>query len=109
MKILTISYLFAEEIIKSWWVVLFITICSFVYDKASYKQFTEMQKLEQKVSFFNCEIQKNFESQKQLKLYIKNQQKPEVIELVLMKKLGLVPEGYSKICLPSGISNKVNS
>lgn len=101
MKILTISNLLAEEIIRSWWVILFITICSFIYDKASHKQFIEIQKLQQKVNYFNDEVQKNFEKQKQLELYIKNQQDPELIELVLMKKLGLVPKGYTKILLPS--------
>ena len=106
MKILAISHSLSEEIIKSWWVILFITICSLIYDQASHKQIIEIQKLEQKVSYFNHEIQKNFEKQKQLELYIKNQQDPEVIELILMKKLGLVPKGYTKIFLPS---NKITS
>jgi hypothetical protein len=88
---------FFKEIIRSWWVVLFILFCAIWYERSIRPIIENKNELTQKL----FELQKEKLSLQQLKeeleLRINSQNDLEWIELTLMKNLGLVPEGQYKI------------
>lgn len=95
------SRLYDELILHSWWMILFFLLVLFVYDKASSKRLIEKQKLEAKLSSL-CEQKKlGIEKREILKRQLLSQNDPKWIELVLIKELGLVPEGQKKVVFKS--------
>lgn len=86
-----------EAILKSWWTLLFFFLLFFIYDQASHKREREENKLRDKLEEIRLEKQHALERQKDLQIRIASQNDPSSIELILMKELGLVPEGETKI------------
>lgn len=56
-----------------------------------------IEKLEDQLSSLMHEKQSALEKQGEFLLHIQSQQDPEWIEIILMKKLGLVPSGQKKV------------
>lgn len=91
------SRLFQELVVKSWWVILLFLVCTFTYDLAMKRRIKEQNKLELKLHEIAQEHELAIKKQEDLSFQIKSQNDPAWIELVLMRRLGLVPEGQKKI------------
>jgi hypothetical protein len=91
------SRLFEELILKSWWTILFFLICFFSYDQAVKRKNREEQKLQKKFVALKQAKEKALEIQGELKRQIASQNDPDWVELVLMHRLGLVPDGQQKV------------
>lgn len=91
------SRLFEELIIKSWWAILFFLFCFFIYDQAIKRLLQEEQKLKHKLTEMIREKQSSLVRQEELQQQIASQNDKAFIELILMRRLGLVPEGQIKV------------
>jgi hypothetical protein len=91
------STLFNEVIVKSWWTILFFLIVFFIYDRGMHYRDLEITKLTKKLQELDEEKMIAVKLQHQLNLQIESQTDSAWIEMVLMKSLGLVPEGEKKV------------
>lgn len=91
------SRLFKELVVKSWWTILFLLISLFAYDEATKRRVREEQTLQSKLQNLLLANQEALALQEELKREIASEQDSCWIELVLMEKLGLVPEGQTKV------------
>jgi len=82
---------------KSWWVFLFMSLCLISYDHAVKKKNAEVELLSHRLTSLEKE-EKILQAQREdLALRIYSQEDKDWMELVLMKKLGVVPEGQLKV------------
>lgn len=95
------SQLFHLLVIRSWWVILLLMIGFFLYDQTSHHQNKTIAQLEEKLALLTKKKEKAAAIQEDLKLQIISQEDPEYLEMVLIKKLGLIREGQTKIFFPS--------
>ena len=79
------------------WLSLFIITALCLYEQGSYKIAKQMRRLEARRLTLESELLRAEKKRDQLRREINSQNDPEWIELVLMKKLGLVPDGHIKI------------
>lgn len=91
------SRLFEEVVLKSWWVILFVFLAVFAYEQASLDREKEKKTLLLEVQNLQESIKAAEIREKELELQAKSQEESQWIEMVLMKGLGLVPEGAIKI------------
>jgi hypothetical protein len=91
------SRLFEEVIVKSWWVILFFTVCFFLFDLSLKRKNTEEGLLRKKLLVLTEEKEEAEKKFEELKLEIASQSDPAWIEMTLMRCLGMVPEGDTKI------------
>lgn len=91
------SRLFEEVILKSWWTILFFLLCFFAYDQAVQHKIHEKDKLKEKLNLLKVEKERALAKQEDLKRQIASQEDESFIELTLMRRLGLVPEGQTKV------------
>lgn len=91
------SRLFVEFILKSWWTILVFLFSYFAFDQAMKRKESESQQLQKKLNFLIAEKERAEKEQEMLKLEIANQNDPAWIEMTLMRCLGLVPEGTTKV------------
>jgi hypothetical protein len=88
---------FKEKFKRVRWLLLVLAICAGYYyqfirpkEKEIYSLQYRLKELEKEKDHLLCE-------KEDLKLRIQSQTDPAWIEMVLMKELGVVPEGYSKV------------
>src|SRR3990172_3106422 len=81
----------------SWWVVLFIAVCSFVYLNAAGRKEEVIHSLDTHIQALQSERASLLQNKEDLLLQINSQSDPAWIQLTLMKGLGLVPEGQMKV------------
>ena len=86
-----------RNIIQSWWVILFICICSIIYTHASCKKNEVIDSLDKHLCTLNDKKEALLQEKEDLLLQINSQSDPAWIQLTLMKGLGLVPEGQLKV------------
>jgi cbb3-type cytochrome oxidase subunit 3 len=91
------SRLFEELVLKSWWTILFFLICFFAYDQAAKRRVREEEKLRDKLEQLLLAKEEALAIQEEFKRDIRSQSDERWIELLLMQKLGLVPEGQIKV------------
>ncbi len=91
------SRLYEELVLKSWWTILFFLILFFAYDRAIKKCADEQEKLRSKCEMLLVKKRQALELQEELKRNLKSQDDDRWVELVLMQKLGLIPEGHTKV------------
>lgn len=83
---------------SSWgWVVGFVFTCLFSYSHAAKKKMEVYQHLHDRYNNLANNKKKALLEQEELKLQINSQSDPLWVQLILMKGLGLVPEGQKKI------------
>jgi len=82
---------------RYWWVVLFVTLCGTIYGSSIRKKEEIISALDDQLSLLQQERQELMTIQQDLVLQIDSQSDPDWIQLTLMKVLGLVPEGQSKV------------
>lgn len=79
------------------WVILCMLCCCCMYVHAMNKKKQVVGELQVQMYALQSEKQLLLEEKKDLKLQINSQKDPAWIELILMKGLGLVPEGQLKV------------
>jgi hypothetical protein len=82
---------------RSWWVLLFLLFGIITYNQAIKKKKEEIASLEYRIHEVQKAKEISIAHQEDLLLRIRSQSDPDWIELVLMKELGVVPEGSLKV------------
>lgn len=89
---------FLEEIfVRSWWVALFLLGCYLCYEYGLEVRQRDFDKLHAHYLDLQKEKSRAFALRESLVLQVNSQSDPEWVELTLMKGLGLVPEGATKV------------
>jgi hypothetical protein len=83
--------------IRSWWVVLFILFCYVCYEQGLRKRDVDFAKLHAQYIELLDEKQRALTKNEDLQMQINSHNDPEWVEMTLMKGLGLVPEGQTKV------------
>lgn len=83
--------------IKSWWVWTFAIVCFGLYEQASRKLERDITSLDKEIASLEARIVESSSKQQYLKLQQECFNDPAWIELSLIRVLGMVPEGYTKI------------
>lgn len=86
-----------EWLSKWWWTILFCLASYIFFDSAQRKKDKEIFTLQQQMQQIRSEQQLLAHQKDELTARIESQNDPEWVELVLMKELGVVPEGYMKV------------
>ena len=87
----------ADFFIKSWWVWVFAILAFSVYEQAAMKLEKEISTLDKEISSLEDRITEQVVRQEYLKLQQESFNDPAWIELSLIRSLGVVPEGYTKV------------
>jgi hypothetical protein len=91
------AYWLEELIVRSWWVVLFVLACYFCYEQGLRKKDREHGLLQRQYDELLLTRKKVKSLQQHLKMKINSQEDPATVELTLMRELGLVPQGQTKV------------
>ncbi len=83
-------------IFKCWWVILFCLLCACLYEQGRKKIDLEYQKLHRQLIRLQTIREDKLKLKEELMLKINSQSDPDFVELLLMKELGVVPEGQIK-------------
>lgn len=89
--------LIKETLIGSWWVILFMIFCYMLFEQGFRQRNAEYTKLYEQLLELRSEKENALAVQEDLLMQINSQSDPAWIELTLMKELGLVPEGQTKV------------
>ena len=93
----TSKRIFREIFVRSWWVWLFALLCYAVYDYSTRRQDRRQQRMEQQIESQEerlTDLQQQYED---LERRLASQSDPAWLEMVLMERLGVVPEGQTKV------------
>jgi hypothetical protein len=82
---------------SSWWMLLFWGLCFGIYSHAMHKKKQVCFELQSKLHDLEKAKDLALSEREDLALQIQSQNDPDWIELVLKKRLGLVPEGQKKV------------
>jgi cell division protein FtsL len=82
---------------KNGWVVLLLALFSSVYAHAVHQKRQVISELDTQLKALKTEKLRLQQTQEDLSLQIASQSDPAWIELILKKRLGLVPEGQTKV------------
>lgn len=94
----SLSFSFLEAVfLRSWWVILFTFLCLVLYEQALQKRNVNYAKLSEQKNTLQAAKEKALEIQEALLLQVNSESDPAWIELTLMQKLGLAPEGQIKV------------
>ena len=88
---------YSSLIYRSWWVFLCFALCFFCYSHAIKKKTTAYFNLREKLQKLQWEKALSLQDQEDLLLQINSHNDPSWIEMTLMKRLGVVPEGQVKV------------
>ena len=80
-----------------WWVILFILLCFVLYEQGIKERDREFLKLSEHLKSLQQEREVAMTLKEDLLLQINSQSDPAWVELLLMKGLGVVPEGQTKV------------
>lgn len=83
--------------IKSWWVWAFAVVCFGLYEQAAMKLEQNITSLDKEIASLEARIVESSTKQQYLVLQQESFNDPAGIELALIRGLGMVPEGYTKI------------
>ena len=83
--------------IRSWWAIVFSTLCIAFYFQASHNHLNALSDLSARRQDMEKEKLIAAQENDDLSLRLQSEADPAWIELVLMKELGVVPEGWTKV------------
>lgn len=86
-----------DFLIKSWWVWAFAIVCFSLYEQSAMKLEKEMVLLDGQIASLEKKIFDAKKTQGDLKLQVESFNDSASIERTLIRALGLVPEGYTKV------------
>lgn len=89
--------IFDLVVLQSWWVYLFAAVAYLLFTHGMQKKKVAVQEITQRLESLSREKKAALEENEELLLQINSQQDPAYIQMVLMKRLGLVPEGQIKV------------
>jgi hypothetical protein len=92
-----IEKVFEVMVLRSWWVLLFLLLGYVAVNHTIKKRENEIKQVETRIAALENKKYRTEVEQEDLLLNIHSQSDPSWIELILMKELGVVPEGYMKI------------
>ena len=87
----------SKHLVSLAWLVAFAVLTFALYEQAKATVMKSIRRLEEKSALLQAEIADEEDMQQELKLQVASQSDPSWVELSLIKALGLVPEGYTKI------------
>lgn len=93
--------LFVSFFLQSWWVFLFAIVSLFLYDQGIKQLSNQEFALKEKEANLTRALAEAHAKEEELRLAINSQNDPAWIELTLMRRLGLVPQGQKKILFRS--------
>lgn len=93
------QFIIRELIVRAWWVWVCAVFAFGLRERAVKSISEEMVILSHRAQQLSFEIAEKEASQKILALQLASRDDPAWIELTLIRHLGLVPEGYTKIYL----------
>ncbi len=93
---------YASFVLRSWWVYLCLGTGFLLYSHAIHKKEVAFSDLEKKLATLQMERERVLEQKEDLILQINSQSDPEWIQMMLMKGLGVVPEGQTKVYFEKG-------
>lgn len=88
-------------VLESWWFVLFMLLSFVVYTQAIKGKNGEISEYRNKLAFLQQEKIKQVRKNEELNLMINSLGDSSWVEIILMRDLGVVPEGKLKICFTS--------
>lgn len=88
-----------------WSVLLFMLLCFGFYEAGAQSRQHSLDLLMTEYNQLRYEKEKVLALQSDLKLQIASQSDRDSVELILMQKLGLVPEGQKKVVFESSVWN----
>lgn len=83
-------------LLRSWWVIAFLFVCAIFYEQGLKGREEVFKQLQTQYYQLQHERQKALIIQKELKQKINSQSDSDYVELILMKELGVSPEGCQK-------------
>jgi hypothetical protein len=83
--------------IRSWWVIVFSTITVAFYFQAAHSKTVVFSNFNSQLHEMEKEKMAALHEQEELSLQLQSESDPAWIELMLMKELGVVPEGWTKV------------
>lgn len=86
-----------DELLRSWWVILFALFCLMCYEQGVKKREADFVMLTDQLQQLQEQKQKAFALKRKLLLQINSESDPAWIELTLMRELGLSPKGSVKV------------
>lgn len=92
-----LSMVAVRSLIRSWWLLLFLLCCGVALESALGRLHIDQAKLQEQWSALQIEKEKLLLEQADLKMQVNSQSDAAWVELTLMRKLGLVPEGQTKV------------
>lgn len=94
---LTVIRYFEQLFMGFWWVILFALLSFMLFEQGMKIRHHEYAKLQEHHKDLEKQQKEALALQEKLKLAINSQSDPAWVELVLMKGLGLIPEGQIKV------------
>lgn len=91
------QFIINELFIRSWWVLTLCLACFLGYNHFVKKRNHDIFLLQERLTHLKEARDRALQEKEELSLQICSQSDPAWIELILMKQLGVVPEGYLKI------------
>lgn len=88
---------FETVITRSWWIFLFLAICYVFYSHGQQKKNLIFSELKSRLTELEYQKELALRHKEELLLQINSQSDPAWIQLILMKGLGVVPEGQLKV------------
>lgn len=82
---------------RFWWMFLFLLLCYGVYLNAVQRKTKTLSELNAKSELLHKDLELALEQNEELLLQIESQSDPAWAELVMMKRLGMVPKGQVKV------------
>src|SRR5262245_42655366 len=95
--LLKLSRKIQSELKYSWWVALLALFCLTLYEQGLRKKDKDYLLLSKQLSYLQSEKAEALKKRMDLQNQISSQQDPDWIELTLMKRFGMVPDGYQKV------------
>ena len=89
--------LYDALVTRSWWVFLFIGACYILYSHGIEKKNRDVAELKERLYDLEAKKRVVMDVKEDLELQIRSHSDPEWIEMTLMKGLGVVPEGQTKV------------
>lgn len=83
--------------LKSWWMILFCVLCYLLYEQGLKQIDSDYAKLDEQRQELEMQKEKAVSLNQSLQLQVNSQSDPAWVELTLMKVLGVVPEGQTKV------------
>lgn len=94
---------FLRQVVNSWWVVVFLIVVYCLGLKSFAKKQDSILNLKNQVAFLSNQKDLAMQKKYDLERQIISQKDPAFVEMILMKRLGVVPEGHVKICFKKSL------